>query len=124
MYLGSSVSSTDNYINTRLEKSWTAIDWLSVIWKSDLTDKIKRCFSKERSCRYCYIDALRGRWLNVWRKSLTATTQECCELYWTSPGGNTPQNSSCTATHYPSRKLPKLDEPDMQDTSGEIRTSS
>ena len=31
-------------------------------------------------------------------KSLTATTQECCEQYWTSPGGSTLQTSSCMAT--------------------------
>ena len=31
-------------INTRLTKVWTAIDRLSVIWKSDLTNKIKRSF--------------------------------------------------------------------------------
>ena len=43
-YLGSSISSTENDINTRLVKAWTAIDRLSVIWKSDLTDKIKRSF--------------------------------------------------------------------------------
>ena len=43
-YLGSSVSSTETDINTRLAKAWTAIDKLSVIWNSDLTDKIKRCF--------------------------------------------------------------------------------
>ena len=42
-------------INTWLAKAWTAIDSLSVIWKSDLTDKIKR------SCRYYYMDAPRGR---------------------------------------------------------------
>ena len=41
-YLGSSVSSTENDINTRLAKAWTAVDSLSVIWKSDLSDKIKR----------------------------------------------------------------------------------
>ena len=29
---------------TRLAKAWTAIDWLSVVWKSDLTDKMKRSF--------------------------------------------------------------------------------
>ncbi len=28
----------------RLAKAWTAIDRLSVIWKSDLTDKIKPSF--------------------------------------------------------------------------------
>ena len=43
-YLGSSVSSTETGINTRLGKGWTATDRLSVIWMSDLTDKIKRSF--------------------------------------------------------------------------------
>ena len=43
-FLGSSVSSTENNINTRLTKAWTAIDRLSIIWKSDLTDKMKRSF--------------------------------------------------------------------------------
>ena len=41
-YLGSSVSSTETDINIRLAKAWTAIDRLSVMWKSHLTDKIKR----------------------------------------------------------------------------------
>ena len=43
-YQGSSVSSTEKDIDTRLKKAWTAIDKLSVIWKSDLTDKMKRSF--------------------------------------------------------------------------------
>ena len=43
-YLGSSVSSTDNYISAQLAKAYTAIDRLLVIWKSELTDKIKRSF--------------------------------------------------------------------------------
>ena len=43
-YLGSSVSSTETDINTQLAKAWTAIDRLSVTWKSDLTDKMKRSF--------------------------------------------------------------------------------
>ena len=43
-YLGSSVSSTEKGIDTRLTKAWTAIDRLSIIWKSDLTDKMKRSF--------------------------------------------------------------------------------
>ena len=43
-YLGSSVSSTEKYIDTRLTKAWTTIDKLSIIWKSDLTDKMKRSF--------------------------------------------------------------------------------
>ena len=43
-YLGSSVSSTETDIDMRLGKAWTAIDRLSVTWKSDLTDKMKRSF--------------------------------------------------------------------------------
>ena len=42
----------------------------------------------------------------------------------TSPGSNTLQRSSCTATYHPSRKLSKLDEPDVQGTAGEVGTSS
>ena len=40
----SSVSSTAKDFDTRLTKAWTAINRLSIIWKSDLTDKMKRSF--------------------------------------------------------------------------------
>ena len=43
-YLGSSVSSTEKAIDSWLTKVWTAIDKLSILWKSDLTDKMKRSF--------------------------------------------------------------------------------
>ena len=43
-YQGSSVSSTEKDIDTRLTKAWTAIDKLSVIWKSDRTNKMQRSF--------------------------------------------------------------------------------
>ena len=43
-YLGSSVSSTEKDIDTLLTKAWTAIDRLLIIWKSNLTDKMKRSF--------------------------------------------------------------------------------
>ena len=43
-YQGSSVSSTEKDIKTRLTKAWTAIDRLSIIWKSDLTDIMKQSF--------------------------------------------------------------------------------
>ena len=44
IYLGSSISSTETDIDTQLTKAWIAINRLSVIRKSDLTDKMKRCF--------------------------------------------------------------------------------
>ena len=43
-YLGSSVSSTEKDIDTRLTKAWTAIDKLSLIWQPDLADEMKRSF--------------------------------------------------------------------------------
>ena len=43
-YLGSSVSSTEKDFDSRLTKAWTANDSLSIIWKSDLTDKMKCSF--------------------------------------------------------------------------------
>ena len=43
-FLDDSVPSTEKDIDTQLTKAWTAIDKLSIIWKSDLTDKMKRSF--------------------------------------------------------------------------------
>ena len=43
-YLGSSVSSIEKDIDSRLTKAWIAIDRLSIIWKSNLTDKMKNSF--------------------------------------------------------------------------------
>ena len=40
-YLGSSVSSIKNDINMQLAKAWTAINRLLVIYKSDVSDKMK-----------------------------------------------------------------------------------
>ena len=121
-YLGSSVSSTKTDINTGLAKAWTASNRLSVIWKSDLTDKMKLSFFQVAVVSILLYGCT--TWMLIWRKSLTATAQECCEQYWTSPGGGTPQSRSCTATYHPSWKLSKFDEPDIQDIAGEVRTNS
>ena len=43
-YLGSSVLLTETDIDMQLTKAWTAINRLSVIWKLDLTDQMKRSF--------------------------------------------------------------------------------
>ena len=41
-YPGSSISSTENDISMQPAKAWSAVDRLSIIWKSDVSDKIKR----------------------------------------------------------------------------------
>ena len=43
-YLESSVASTEKDIDTRFTKAWTATNRLLIIWKSDLTDKMKCSF--------------------------------------------------------------------------------
>ena len=43
-FLGNSVSSTEQDVNTRLAKTWAAINRLSVIWKLDLINIIKYSF--------------------------------------------------------------------------------
>ena len=43
-YLGNSISSTENDTYTRLVKAWEANDRLLVVWKTDLSDKIKKKF--------------------------------------------------------------------------------
>ena len=44
IYLGSNISSTESDVNIRIAKFWIAIDRLSIIRKSDLSDKIKQDF--------------------------------------------------------------------------------
>ena len=123
-YLGSSVSSTKKDIDTRLMKAWTAIDRLLIIWKSNLTDKMKRSFfqaavmsillygcttwtltkrlEKKLDCNYTRM--LRAILNRSWQQHPTQ-----CQLY-----GHLP----------PITKTIKLDEPDMPDTAGEARTRS
>ena len=43
-YLGSNISSTESNVNVHISEAWTAIDRLTTIWKSDLSDKIKQEF--------------------------------------------------------------------------------
>ena len=120
-YFGCSISSTENDINTQQAKAWTAIDNLSVIWKSDRSDKIKQFFFQVVSIR------LYGgtTWTLTKRieKILTAITQECDELYWISPLSNNPQNSSNAASWIISLKPSELDEYDIRDTVGDVRTN-
>ena len=78
-YLGSSVSSkrqTSTRDSQRHEQ-------LSIVYRlygrQTWPIKWNAVSSKQWSCRYCYMDALQGRCQSGWRKSLTASTIECCE---------------------------------------------
>ena len=123
-YLGSSVLLTETDINTRLAKAWTAVDRLSVIWKSDLTDKGKRSFFQtaivsillygytswtlskrmEKKLDGYYTKMLRAILNKSWKQHPTKQ-----QMYGYLPPP-------------PSRKLSKLDELGMQNTAGEVGT--
>ena len=122
-YLGSSVSSTEKDIDTRLTKARRSIDRLSIIWKSHLTDKIKSSFFQAAVVLILLygcttwtltqrLEKLDGNYARMLRAILNKSWQQHLtshQLY---------------ATCLPSRKLSKLDEPDIQDTAGEAGTSS
>ena len=123
-YLGSSVSSSEKDTDTRLTKAWIAINRLSIIWKSDLTDKMKRHFFQAAVVSILLYGFTTWTPTKRLEKKLDGNyTQECCEQYWPSPSGNTLQDTNYTATCLPSRKLSKLDEPDMRDSAGEAGRS-
>ena len=121
-YLGSSILSTENDINTRLAKAWTVIDRRSVIWKSNISDEIKHSVSQAAIMSMLFYGCITWTMTkHMEKKNLTAIAQE---LYWTNLEGSTPQKSSCTATDHPSRKPSKLVEQDMRNTTGEVKTHS
>ena len=62
MHLGSNVSSIESYFNFCIAKVTATIDSLSIIWISDLSDKIKRDFFQgaviiETTVRMHHMDA-------------------------------------------------------------------
>ena len=99
IYLQSSVSSSETDINIQLAKAWTAMDRLPVIWKSDLTDKIKRSFFPSSS----HVDT--AIWMQYMDANWTYRETAWWQLHKNIDGGSTPQSSSCTATYHPSRKV-------------------
>ena len=123
-YLGSSVSSTEKDIDTQLTKAWTAIDRLSVIWKSDLTDKMKCSFFQATVVLILLYGCTTWTLTKRMEKKLDGNYTRMLRAILNKSWRQHPKSTSCTATYFPSRKLSKLDEPDMQDTAGEARTNS
>ena len=124
-YLGSSVESTEKDIETRLTKAWTAINRLSTIWKSDLTDKMKRSFFQAAVTSIllygCTTWTLTKRLEREtrWRLHKNAACNPEQVL------AATPHKTPTVRPPAPlSRKLFKLDEPDMQDIAGEAEMNS
>ena len=123
-YLGSSVSSTEKDIDTRLTKAWTDIDRQSIIWKSDLTDKMKCSFFQAAVVSILLYGCTTWTLTKRLKEKRDGNYTRMLRAIVKSSGGKTSQGTNYTATCLPSGKLYKLDEPDMQDTTGEAGTSS
>ena len=76
----SNVSSTENEVNIRLAKIYTAIDWLSLIWKYNLSNK------KKWNLFQAFVASMLPYGFSTWmlssalKKIKTGTTQECYEI--------------------------------------------
>ena len=104
-YLESSVSSTEKDIDTKRAKAWAAINSLSVIWKSDLTDKMQHSFFQAAVVSILLYGCTTWTLTKRMEKKLDGNYTRMLRAILKSPGGKTPQSSSCTATCPPSRKL-------------------
>ena len=105
--LGSSVSSTEKDIDTRLTKAWTA------------NDKVKRSFFQAAVVSILLCGCTTWTQTNRLEKKLDGNYARILRAILNKSWRQHP-----TATCLPSRKLSELDEPDMQDTAGEAGTSS
>ena len=118
-YLGSSISSTEKDIHTWLTKAWTAIDRLSIIWKSDLTDKMKHSFFQAVIVSILLYGCTTWTLTKRLEKKLDGNYTIMFRAILNKSCSNTLQGTNYTVTWLPSIKFTKLDEPDMQDTAGE-----
>ena len=123
-YLGSSVSSTEKDIDAQLTKAWTAIVRLSIIWKSNLIDKMKRSFFQAAVVSILLYGCTTWTLTKRLKKKLDSNYTPMLRAILKNSWQQHPRDTNYTATCLPSRKLSTLDEPDMQDTAGEARTSS
>ena len=119
-YLGSSVSSTKTDIN--MQQAWKAIKMLSVIWKTDLTVTMKRSFFQAAVMLILLYGCTKWTLTKRMEKKLDSNYTRMLRAILNRSWKQNPIISSCTATYHPSWKLFKLDEPDMQDTAGEVKS--
>ena len=124
IYIGSSESSTEKDIDTRLTKAWTAIDRLSIIWKFDLNDKVKRSIFQAAVVSillYGCTTWTLTKWLEKKREgNYTRMLRAILNKSWRQH----PTEHQLYGHLPPSRKLSKLDKADMQVAAGEAGTSS
>ena len=75
VHLVSNISSTEYDVSIRLAKAWTTFDRLSIIWKSDLSNKIKKDFLQGVAVLIQQYECIRMT-LKKWTEKKTKTTHE------------------------------------------------
>ena len=121
-YLGSSVSSTETDINMWLANAWTAIDRLLVIWKSDMTDKIKCSFFQAAVVSILLYECTTWMLTKQMEKKLDDNYTRMLQAILNKSWRQQPTKQQLYG-HLP-QKLSKSDEPNMWDTAGEVGMSS
>ena len=123
-YPGNSVLSTEKDIDTRLTKAWTAINSLSIIWRSDLTDKMKRRFFQATVASILLYGYTTWTLTKRLEKKLDGNSTRMLRAILNNSWRQHPTRHQLYGHCLLSRKLSKLDKPDMHDTAGEVGTSS
>ena len=123
-YLGSSVSSTEKDIDTLLTKAWTAIDRLLIIWKSNLTDKMKCSFFQVAVMSILLYGCTTWMLTKRPEKKLDDNCTRMLRAILNKSWQQHPTRRQLYSHLPPIRKLYKQDKPDMLDTAGEARTRS
>ena len=120
-YVGSRVSSTEKDINMRLTKAWRAIDRLSVIWKSDLTDKIICSFFQAAVVSTLLYGCSTWTLTKRIEKKIDGTYTRMLRAILNKSQRQHPSKRQLYGHLLTFTKISKLDEPDMQNTAGEVR---
>ena len=105
-YVGSSDTS-ENVVNMHLTKASTAIDRLSIVWKSDLSDQIKQNFFRPAFVSVLLNGCTNGRWQDTKRKNCNRILRVILKKNLAK------RNNRYTTTYFSSQKS------SMQDTAGE-----
>ena len=123
-YLRSSISSMESNINTWLAKVWTAVDRLSIICRSDLSEKIGCNFFQVVVASILLYGCTTWTLTKHREKKLDGNYTRILQAVLNKSWMQYPQRSSYTAISLPSLKPSKFNKQDMQDTAGEVRTNS
>ena len=110
--------------NTRLTKALTAIDKLSVIWKSDLTDIMKRSFFQAVVVSILLYGCTTSTLTKRMEKKLDSNYRRMLRAILNKSWRQHPTKHQLYS-HLPlNTKTIKVRQPDMQDTAWEARMSS